>query len=62
MIVCEENPVTTIPIKKRNNAALFIDKRIALYIGETQIRDRTIQQNGTIRLEECVYLMQNGLV
>jgi len=33
-----EKPRMTIPIKKRIDTGLFIDRMTALYLGETQIR------------------------
>jgi len=38
--VCE-NPVMTVPIKKRINTELFIERTAAFYIGETRIREVT---------------------
>jgi len=43
-LVCKwlsENPVMTLPIKKRINTGLFIGRRVTLYIKETQVRDTT---------------------
>jgi len=40
-----ENPVMTFPIKLRINTELFIDRLVALYIGETLIRMLTKQDD-----------------
>jgi len=59
--LCENPGMTSFPINKRINTELFIDRKAALYIGETRIRVVTYegdQPAGTSWLEERVYLAQ----
>jgi len=60
-----ENPVMALSIKKRTSTELFIDRKVALNIGETRIRVVTYegdQQVGPALLEEQVYLPQKCLL
>jgi len=62
--VCE-NPVVTLPKKKRINTELFIDRTAALNIGEIWIRVATNegdQQIGSNRLEELEYTFHRNAI
>jgi len=48
-----KNPVMTLPVKKRINTELFIDRTTALYILVSRIKDEINKRDEPVALADC---------